>query len=271
MDDKTGSEILPAEGSVPETLLIPLFARAKESARDDGIIKDGKSEEIARKIAINASSFDGGNMAHVGIISRTEVIDAAVKEFASRYPGGAVINLGAGLDTRITRVDNGKLMWFDVDLPEVIRLRRKFFEETDRLRFIEGSVLDGSWIKKLGYIRCRPALIIAEGLLMYFEEEKVREIFRLLTAGFPGADMYFDAVHRYFVGKSITAAFLWGMDGARDIEKLVPGIELVEQWSAGDLHKERQSALLRIMNILPSTRNRSRIIHVRFAGCRATQ
>jgi O-methyltransferase involved in polyketide biosynthesis len=36
------------------------------------------------------------------------------------HPEGLVVNLGAGLDTRFYRLDNGTITWIDIDLPEVV-------------------------------------------------------------------------------------------------------------------------------------------------------
>ena len=58
-----------------------------------------------------------------------------------------VINLGAGFDDRFSRVDNGKILWFDLDLPDVITARKKAFPEKERVRMIAGNRLDPSWCK----------------------------------------------------------------------------------------------------------------------------
>ncbi|HBZ19782.1 MAG TPA: hypothetical protein DEO60_01525 [Bacteroidales bacterium] len=44
-------------------------------------------------------------------------------------------NIGCGLDTRFERIDNGKLKWFDIDFPEVIKLRGRFMNENSRRIF----------------------------------------------------------------------------------------------------------------------------------------
>ena len=97
---------------------------------------------------------------------------------------------------------------------------------------------------------------------MYFSEQDVRQIFYLLDKHFKGAHMYFDVVHSYFMGKGISSTFLWGLDKAEDIEKICPSIQLIHAWSTGDLLKSRQPLLLRLLNFLPSTKNRSQILHI---------
>jgi NADPH-dependent ferric siderophore reductase len=61
------------------------------------------------------------------------------------HPAGTVVEVGAGLNTRFERLDNGTIHWVDLDLPDTMDLRRTFFSETDRRRMVAASVADDSW------------------------------------------------------------------------------------------------------------------------------
>lgn len=252
------------KATVEETLYIPLFAKAKESRLKHPIIYDSKALEIAGQLEYNMDDkrFDGGEIAHLGIISRTEILDAEIRRHLEGKTNLTVINLGVGLDTRAERLNDERITWFDLDMPEVIKLRKKFFKENERTQFIAKSVFDSSWTKDIQ--TSENIVIIAEGLLMYFTEEEIKQIFQMIAENFQGAHMYFDVVHSFFVGKGISSKFRWGIDRANDIEKYNPHITLIHSWSTGDLHKERQSLFFRIMNVLPSTRNRSQILNIQF-------
>ncbi len=252
------------KGSISETLFIPLNAKAKETKDPKGVIKDPKAVEIIENSNLDLSHFDGGNITHVGIIARTEVIDQGVNEFLNKHKHGLIINIGAGLDTRITRVDNKHLRWIDVDMPKVIEARKLFFEENERIKFIGKNVLDTSWLAEVPYKTHEPVLIIAEGLLMYFHEEDLKKLFKLLINAFSNAEMYFDVVHSYFIGKGVSSNFNWGITKAKDIEKIDSKIQLVESWSTGNLHKHRQDLYFRMFNFMSTIRNRSQILHIRF-------
>ena len=260
METKSSSNLLP----ISETLFIPLAARATESARDNPIILDEKSSEILKTLNLEDKITDGGAISTLGILSRTKIIDDEVSRILSQNANAAIINLGAGLDTRIVRMDNGLLNWYDLDLPDVIRFRSQFFAENERIRFIPKSVLDTAWTEQINLYEDSTVIIIAEGLLMYFTEEDVSQVFTLLANQFPGAHMFFDVVHSYFINKKISSTFLWGIEQAKDIEKLHSSIDLIQSWSAGNLLKERQPMLLRLLNILPATKNRSQILHIQF-------
>lgn len=262
METESTRDLLP----ISETLFIPLVARAAETARDHPIISDEKSVEILKTMNLGDKITDGGQISTLGILARTKIIDDEVNHILSRNADATIINLGAGLDTRISRMDNGLLNWYDFDLPDVIRFRSRFFSESERIRFISKSVLDTTWVEQISIPENSTVIIIAEGLLMYFPVEDVSRILTLLSKRFPGAHMFFDVVHSYFVNKKISSTFLWGIDEAKDIEKINPCIELVQSWSAGDLFKERQPLILRLLNFLPATKNRSQILHIRFSN-----
>ena len=246
-----------------ETLFIPLAVRAMETKRSNPVLRDEKAVDILMQAEKPDIIVDGGWMAAHGILARTKVIDEEIKGILLNRPDTVSINLGAGLDTRISRIDNGRLKCFELDFPDVIALRRKYFSENERIRFIEKSILDDTWTRELGDINGDNAVIVAEGLLMYFTADDAKRIFQMLTGRFPGALMYFDVVHSFFVSKGINSTFLWGLDKASDIGAINTNIRLVRSWSTGDLLKERQSRFFRIMNVLPSTRNRSQILCVR--------
>jgi O-methyltransferase involved in polyketide biosynthesis len=130
---------------IPRTLLLPLRGRYLETKRADGIIRDPKSVEIVESIEDDFAEadlpWDGQTMISV----RTEILDELTRGFLARHPDSVVVNLGCGLDTRFQRVDNGRVTWYDLDLPEAIELRRNFFTESGRHIFISKSVFDLSW------------------------------------------------------------------------------------------------------------------------------
>lgn len=249
-----------------KTLFIPLAVRANESRCEHPIFIDKMALTILNQCDTANMTIDGGEISTHGILARTQVIDTQVKSLLIKNPCATVINLGAGLDTRFFRLDNGSVVWYDLDLPEVMSLRKQFIPEHERLHGIAKSVLDESWPTAVGCAANDSVIIIAEGLLMYFTQNEVEEIFRILIAAFPNATMLFDVVHSFFVGKKISSDFLWGVKHLHEIERLHPKITLVQAWSAGNLLKQRQSSFFRLLNLFPSTRNRSRIIAFAWKG-----
>lgn len=67
-----------------------------------------------------------------------------VKAFLKEHSHASVINLGAGFETEFYRVDNGRIHWYDLDLFEIIEIRKQLIPETDRAKRIAKSFLGPS-------------------------------------------------------------------------------------------------------------------------------
>ena len=63
-----------------------------------------------------------------------------------------IINIGAGFDTTFNRIDNGKVRWINIDLPDVILLRKKLIPEKKHEALIGKSVFDFSWLSEISEI-----------------------------------------------------------------------------------------------------------------------
>jgi O-methyltransferase involved in polyketide biosynthesis len=260
---------------VPETLLIPLWARAYETALPNPIIRDEKAIEMVSRIDYDFSKFEKVWMSQVGVAIRTEILDEAARTFIAAHPGALVVNLGAGLCTRFSRVDNGRITWYELDLPEVVALRHKFFAETNHHRLLTGSVADFNWMEQIPRNENQPLLLIGEGLFMYFEEPEVKRIFVELATRFPGAEMLFEILGPFVVGRSKhhdavskmdeRPEFRWGISSGATCAEWDPRIQFVQEWSYIDRHRER-FRFLRWVADIPWFRKQmmSKIVHLKF-------
>ncbi|WP_324357070.1 class I SAM-dependent methyltransferase, partial [Ruminococcus sp.] len=84
-------------------------------------------------------------MSHEGVVARTILFDNEVKRLLEKYPDAVCVNIGCGFDDRFSRVDNGKVRWYNVDLPDSIELRKKVFEERDREFMTAGDLTGTDW------------------------------------------------------------------------------------------------------------------------------
>ena len=162
---------------IPRTLYIPLFYRAQESSSRDPLVHDPDAERLLDEAKLDLSKLAvgfGNRMSRAGTVNRTLLIDDSVERFMKAHPGGTVLNVGCGLDARFRRLDDGRVHWIDLDLPQVIALRRRSFpdEHPSRYRVVEGSILEEDWISE---VRAdSPLMILCEGTLMYFVESEVQ-------------------------------------------------------------------------------------------------
>lgn len=215
---------------VPETMLQTIYARAKES-RTRGTVHDAKAEEVVDNLDYDFSLADKDAAMHSGVIARTIVLDRLVSEWIDKDPGGVVVNIACGLDTRCYRM-RGYSHWYNLDLPETIAVREKLMPESGDISQIAMSAMDdwGGEVAENGV----PALVIIEGLTMYLSEADVQRIFSVISARFGKAQVLVEvmnpAVAKRFREKSIEgskAKFTWGVKNGAALAELVPDFTLV--------------------------------------------
>ncbi len=220
-----------------ETLLVPLYSKAMESRRPNPIFRDEKAEEILARVEYDFTQLKVPRKTAITLCLRATKLDAYTREFLARQPQGIVLHLGCGLDARHLRVDHRSGEWYDLDMPLVIDLRRKFYQETATHHMIPSSVTDWSWLEQVAP-NGRPVLAVAEGLLMYLAEEDVRTLVQKLKDRFPGGALACDVYSTLTAEranahpsiKKTGAVLRWGIDEARTVESWGEGIRLREEW-----------------------------------------
>ena len=186
-----------ALSDISETLFYPLLSRYAETKKPNGILKDPLSVEIVDALDYDPAKTKLFKISQLGACLRTVILDEQVTRFLERHPDAVVVNLGCGLDTRFPRMDNGRVQWFDLDLPACIALRRKFFPETNRHRFISCSVLDAAWAERVP--KGQKTLIIMEGLSFYLTAAENYQLLKTIKTHFPDAEILMEAFHPIFV------------------------------------------------------------------------
>ena len=215
---------LPNLGTVQQTMLIPLYARAAEYQHPVPIIRDPKAVEIANSLQFDFESLRRFPRTLLGCCVRAQVVNAWIRDFLSKNSSAVVVEIGPGMDTTFERVDDGNVLWYEVDLPDAVEIRRNYFEEDERRRTLSGSILSDDWIEQVRGNGRGSYLFQAAGVLMYFSEEEVRQLFTMVADEFPGALFVFDActpwtlrnAPRWEAALKVTdAEFRWGIDDPR--------------------------------------------------------
>jgi O-methyltransferase involved in polyketide biosynthesis len=186
--------IAPGLSGVSNTMLWALHNRATEASRQDCILQDPGSVRIYQSIDYDFERHFGAP--NGSLAARAAGIDQALRQWIARHPAGTVVSLGEGLETQSRRVDNGRVRWLSVDLPEAITLREHFLAPTDRFRHISISVLDPAWMDAVDPEA--DVFIVAQGLLMYLQPTTLPTLFANICRRFPAANMVFDVVPRWF-------------------------------------------------------------------------
>ena len=267
-------KILHSLEGVSETLLITLYVRARESQRPDGMIHDEAALDIVKQMDYDFSRIHMQRHDEVAIIIRMRKFDNFVRQFLRRNPQAAVVHIGCGLDTRFERVDDGRVEWFDLDMPDVMALRQKLLHiSNSRYHTLATSVFEQAWLEEVARCQPRALLFIAEGVLPYFEEAQVKELFLRLRDRFPGCELVSD-VHTPFVVwadnihlalSKVKARMHWSVKWPSDVEGWAEGVRLLEAWNYMDGETANLKAF-RIMRMVPGRAKASGICHYRLGG-----
>lgn len=173
-----------------KTLFIPLYGKALMSR--EGFFPDKRAEEIVESCGYDFSDVDSSKKLAIYMAMRGMHYDELTDRFIQRFTDCIVIHLGCGLDSRCERVEHKPTMWYDLDLPDVIEMRKQYFSENDGYKMISSSVSDLAWLDKIEE-KCERVLVIAEGLSMYLSLDDMADITNALSAKFEKCSFVFDA------------------------------------------------------------------------------
>jgi O-methyltransferase involved in polyketide biosynthesis len=268
----------PQLNGVPETMLWSLYHRAIESGRPDAVLHDPDGLRIMQSLDYDfAGHFGvpGGSLA-----ARAATIDQTIAAWLGQHPDGLVVSLGEGLETQAKRVDNGRMHWLSVDLPEAIKLRETFLPPTDRFRHLAMSALDDQWMALVD--PARPLFIVAQGLFMYLEPDAVGGLLGKMATRLPGSQLVFDTIPPWLsrmtlLGLNQTSTYRlprmpWGI--ARDdieptLRRWCPGLGPVEMLSYS-MPRGAPSVMMRFMAAAPVLRHQlPSLVRTSFGGTSA--
>jgi len=222
-----------------------------ESQRSDAMIKDEKAAALIRQ-----GIFDFSRVKQIALnellqamrIIFTREFDRYARDFINRHLDAMVVHIGCGLDSRFERVDNGQVEWYDLDLPDVVKLRRRFIgAERERYHLLACSVLEDAWLEIMKVHSPRPFLFLAETVFVYFTEAQVKPLVLTLRDHFPGAELVFDGwrpfeiwLGNHYLSKSLYPGLMrWGFWHGQELEGWGKGIRLLEEWGFFDQPEPR--------------------------------
>jgi O-methyltransferase involved in polyketide biosynthesis len=244
-------------GSIQKTLLLPLWGRAIETQKPKPLLIDNKAVSIINSIPYDFTVIaeNINPISRISWIARSIYFDKKIKEFINVFPDATIVNIGCGLDTTFDRVDNGKIHWYDLDLPDTIELRKKYILETNRRKFISKSVFDTSWYDKIE--KKDNVMLLIAGVLYYFDESDVKKLFNSFHNFLPGVEIIFDYASKLGIsvsnkkvlekGGMDKSAFLkWGTGKIKEIEKWDNHIKVIDQMSMYKEHKNNYSIFKRM-------------------------
>ncbi len=270
MTDKTRVQLT----QVQETLFNTLYAKALDHRSKHPILNDEKADQLVNLIDYDLKklkSFGNDNV----IVVRAKQYDEWLKEFLKENPDAVVLNLGCGLDTRITRIDPPVgVRWFDIDYPEVIKLRERFYSNSDSYTMIGSSITNPNWLTEI--TQDKPTIVIAEGVLAYLTEDEVKALLNRLTDHFLHGQIAFDIMNAYAItavrsrlGQTTGASQMWAVEDLEQVDKLDSKLERVTEMPLfrSPYIKKLPWAFrwfYSLLSVVPQYRNMMRLVRYQF-------
>jgi len=272
MSDKINVQLT----KIQETLLLPLWGRAYETQKNNPRLIDKNAVESIKKIDYDFSSIEKTQaMSQHGWVARSLHTDRMATRFIEKHPEATIVNIGCGLDTTFSRIDNGKIMFYELDLPDVIALRKNFYKDSDRHKSIASSFLDTEWFEE---IKVRDGLLfLAGGVLYYFEEEQIKKFFIKAADYFKKCDFFFDSLSPMGMkiakkqvlkkgGMGMPMDEGWGLKPIKNLEKWDKRIKVIDAVPMYKGMKKGIPFMTKIVLTIPDLLGVCSMVHMRIGS-----
>ncbi len=173
-----------------KTLFIPLYGKAAMSR--EGIFKDETAERIVESLPEEMRNVDTSRRLAIFMAMRAQLYDQKANLIPPVEDEAIIVHLGCGLDSRYERAGHDTKIWYDLDFPEVIAVRRQFFQESEQYRMIASSITDHSWMDKIDY-HGEYVHFLMEGVSMYLSEAEIKALLSAIQRKFGFCTFTFDA------------------------------------------------------------------------------
>lgn len=174
--------------NVNKTLYIPLYGKACVS-RKGIMLRDPKAEEIwaAESFPLKGKSKSKWLAYYMGI--RAAVFDRWLKAQIEIDPAAVILHIGCGMDSRCQRIGAQGHLWFDIDFPDVISERKRYYQETGDYKMLSADVRDADWLEQ---VPVGNTIIVMEGVSMYLCPEELKRTLGQIAAHFEKVSLLMD-------------------------------------------------------------------------------
>ena len=174
---------------VNKTLYIPLRGKAFVSKRNI-ILQDSKAEEIWEKEQFPLKGKSASKWLAFYMAMRAHVFDWWLRDSLKENPEAVVLHIGCGMDSRVERVNAKEIKWYDIDFPDVINERRKYYSEDECYKMIDGDARESDWLTKIPYNKY--AILVLEGISMYLTNLELKKLISNISNHFENVNLLMD-------------------------------------------------------------------------------
>ena len=207
---------------VNKTLFIPLYGKAQVS-KQYIILDDPAAEKIWAAESFPIQGKSASRWLAYNMAMRARVFDDWTDDMLVRDPNALVLHIGCGLDSRCLRVKQPYRQWIDCDFPDVIAVRKKYYEETETYRMAAHDASDPDQIQALP--DADTTIVVLEGISMYLTRDELCGFFRTLQDKYRQLHILVD-VYTEFGAKAskyknpvndVGVTTLYGIDDIQDV------------------------------------------------------
>lgn len=230
--------------NVNKTLYIPLYGKACVS-RKGIILRDPKAEQIwaAEGFALKGKAKSKWLSYYMGM--RAAVFDRWLEAQMEAVSDGVVLHIGCGMDSRCQRVGTRGHRWYDIDFPDVVEERKRYYRENEDYRMIGSDVTAPGWLEA---IPGGNAIVVMEGVSMYLTPEKLREALDRIAAHFDSVHLLMDCYTTFAAKatkyknpiKEVGVTTVFGMDDPNVLPGFVRELEMTPDDLIGQLRGMEQ-------------------------------
>lgn len=158
---------------VNKTLYIPLYGKSFVSKKGI-ILHDAKAEEIWAKEEFELKGKSKSKWLAYNMAMRARVFDDWTDQELKKDPDAIVLHIGCGMDSRCLRLKQPYSCWYDCDFPEVLKVRRQYYQESSSYHMME---LDATNTQKINeFPEGNTVIVVLEGISMYLTNDQLKAL-----------------------------------------------------------------------------------------------
>lgn len=268
--------------SIEETAMLTEYARALDSRRPRPILGDSHAEATVGRLDYDFTALAATPSVVCLVAVRAKMLDQRIRAFVAEHPEAVVVDIGAGFNSAVFRVDPPATVdWYSVDLPAIVALRERLLPTRDGSHCVAASVIESRWAATIP--TDRPTLVFADGLFAFLTESAVIGVLRSITEHFGSGVIAFNdygPVSRAnqllgklaTSGKSNSPHSQWNFPGFKDAhhpETWNPRLSLIEEASV--MHDPDAATFptglrlaSRLATRIPAIARKGRVLQYRF-------
>lgn len=178
---------------VEDTLYVPLAGRIYASKKFPEFFYDEKALSLEPYIPTDSIDKNSSEYFFMASVCRQKTIDEKIIKFLEENHNANVVFLGAGLETAYHRIANKTANFYQVDLPNVIDIRKRVLGRGNNEKLISGDMFQLDWIKEID--TRLPTLISVSGVYQYFNKNKIIEMIKGMKAQISKGELVFDTTN----------------------------------------------------------------------------